>query len=204
MIAADLDGDGTKEFYVADYDGVSRLDTDGKVVWRSANKAMNFYLFTLPAEGKRPATVVTEGGIWDCLGKNLQQGIKSSVDTYMLQPVKWGDTFCLASGQTSGEGGHVFVFDLTGKTLFKQSIGDWGVNAILAVRFKSKEPPHLVVVGGRGGGSTLMELNIFAHDGTLVYREILPSEALMVIPNNATGVDTLLLCTGEIKKLEKR
>jgi len=49
-----------------------------------------------------------------------------------------------------------------------------------------------------------MELNIFAHDGTLVYREFRKGEALMVIPNDATGVDTLLLCTGGIKKLEKR
>lgn len=85
------------------------------------------------------------------------------------------------------EGGHVFVFDLTGKTLYKQSIGDWGVNDILAVRFEPKEPPYLVVVGGRGGSSTLMELNIFAHDGTLVYREIRPSEALMVIRTMPQG-----------------
>jgi hypothetical protein len=203
MIATDLDGDGNKEFYVADYEGVSRLDKNGKLVWRTTSK-MNFYLFTLPSEGKRPAAVVTENGMWDCHGKSLQEGIKSSVGTYKLQPVKWGDAFCLASGQTSSEGGHVFVFDLTGKTLFKQSIGDWGVNQILAVRFKPREAPHLVVVGGRGGGSTLMELNIFAHDGTLVFREIRKGETLVVIPNDATGMDTLLLCTGGIKKLEKR
>lgn len=203
MIATDLDGDGTKEFYVADDWGVVRLDADGKVVWRSSGVNTNNYLFTLPAEGDRPAAVVTEHGMWDSQGKVLQRGIKSSVGTYHLQPVKWGDAYCLASGETSREGGHVFVFDLEGKTVFKQTIGDWGVNDILAVRFKRGEAPHLVVVGGRGIGSKLMELNIFSHDGTLVYREFRKPEALEVIADDAAGIDTLLLCTVGIKKLEK-
>src|SRR5207244_1085094 len=73
MIAADLDGDGTKEFYVADLQGMFRLDSGGQIVWRSDAKA-NYYLFTLPAEGGRPAVVVTEQGMWDADGKELQRG----------------------------------------------------------------------------------------------------------------------------------
>lgn len=203
MIATDLDGDGTKEFYVADHEGVFRLDVEGKMVWRADSK-LNYYLFTLPAEGDRPAAVVTERGIWDAQGRELQRGIKSSVGTYMLQPVRWEDTHFLASGQTSSGGGHVFVFDLAGNIVFKQSIGDWGVNDILAVRFKPEEKPYLVVVGGRGLGSRFSELSIFSHDGTLVYQEVGKGNALQVIPDDSAGVDTLLLCTGGIKKLELR
>lgn len=202
MIAVDLDHDGTKEFYVADHEGVFRLDADGQIAWRSAAKS-NYYLFTLPAEGERPAAVVTEQGMWDCHGKELQRGVKSSVGTYMLQPVKWGDAYCLASGETSSEGGHVFVFDQAGKTVFKQSIGDWGVNDILAVRFKPGEPPYLIVRGGRGAGSRMMSLSVFSHDGNLVYQEIRKSEALKVITDDEAGIDTLLLCTGGIKRFEK-
>jgi len=175
MIASDLDGDGIKEFYVSDYEGVFRLDTDGQIVWRSDVK-LNNYLFTLPAEGECPAAVLTDRGIWDSKGNALQRGIKSSVGTYMLQPVKWGDTYCLAAGETSQQGGHVFIFDLAGKTVFKQSIGDWGVNDILAVRFKRGEAPYLVVVGGRGLGSKLMELNIFSHGLSADYLPTLPRE----------------------------
>ena len=202
MIAVDLDDDGTKEFYVADPEGVFRLDTDGRIVWRGDAK-MNYYIFTLPAEGERPAAVVTDQGMWDCHGKQLKHGITSSVGTYMLQAVKWGSSYYLASGQTSSEGGNVFIFDQTGKTVFKQSIGNWGVNNILAVRFKAGEPPYLVVVGGRGGGTPLMSLSIFSHDGTLVYQENRRPENLKVISDDATGVDTLLLCTGGITKIEK-
>jgi hypothetical protein len=204
MIGADLDGDGTKEFYVADRKGVFRLDSAGQIIWRSDTKVNNYYLFTLPAEGDRPAVVVTERGMWDAQGKQWQTGIKSSVRTYMLQPVKWGDGYCLASGETSREGGHVYVFDLAGKTVFDQSIGEWGVNDVLAVRFKRGEEPYLVVVGGRGGGSRLMKLNIFTHDGTLVFQELRKPEALKVIADDNSGVDSLLLCTGGITKLERR
>jgi hypothetical protein len=202
MIATDLDGDGTKEFYVADGEGVFRLDSEGKVVWRGAATGNN-YMLTLPAEKNRRAAVVTEEGMWDARGNLLQKGIKSPSDNYQLQAVKWGDSCHLASGQTSSEGGRVFVFDLNGNKVFEQSIGNWGVNDILAVRFKAAEPPYLVVVGGRGAGTRRMSLNIFARDGTLVYREIRDAEALLVIPDDLTGIDTLLLCTGGLKKLEK-
>ena len=202
MIAEDIEGSGSKKFYVGDQTGVYKLDTNGQIIWRG-NSLGNYYITTIPAESSHPALVVTEKGIWDGSGKQLQKGIKTSVGTYMLQKVKWGNSYCLASGQTSSEGGHVYVFDLEGKTLFDQSIGNWGVNDILSVRFRANEPPYLVVKGGRGSGTRLMSLNIFSHDGTLVYQENCPNERLNVITNDITGVDTLLLCRYGIRKLEK-
>jgi hypothetical protein len=202
MICEDLDRDGTKEFYVADHQGIFRLDANGRIVWRAAAQGNN-YLFALPKGASAPA-VVTEEGMWDAHGKQLQRGIKSPVGTYRLQPVKWGDRQCLASGETSSEGGHVSVFDLAGKVLFRQSIGDWGVGDILAVRFKAGEPPCLVVTGGRGMRSRMTSFSVFSHDGTLVYQEIGEGATLLVIPNDEAGIDTLLRCASGIHKFEKR
>lgn len=204
LLAADLDGDGTKEFYVADSEGVFRLDAEGQIVWRDDGPKRNDSLLTLPADKGGPAVVVTDQGMWEAHGKPLQRGIRSPGGTYMLQAVRWeGGASYLASGETSSEGGHVFVFDRTGRPVFKQTVGDWGVNDILAVRFRAGEPPCLVVVGGRGGGTDRMELNVFAHDGTLLYREVCPTESLLVVPDDAAGTDTLLRGRKSIEKLEK-
>ncbi len=167
-------------------------------------------LVSLRADGKLNLMAGGGGysdvGLFDLDGHSLWQfKVKSP---YNLPPNKMiavdlDDDGIWRADQTSSEGGNVFIFDQTGKTVFKQSIGNWGVNNILAVRFKAGEPPYLVVVGGRGGGTTLMSLSIFSHNGTLVYQENRRTENLKVISDDATGVDTLLLCTGGITKIEK-
>lgn len=208
MIASDLDDDGTKEFYVSDHNGVFRLNTDGQIVWRS-NTKQNYYLVTLPAEGNRPATVVTERGIWDAQGKPVKLDVKTAawVGKYNLQPVKWGEAYCIASGDTY-QRGDVVLFDVAGTPVFKQSLGDQIVSGeILAARLKRGEAPYLVVVAALrplpdGHKRGLMALNVLSHDGALVYQEFRKPEGVLVIPDDVSGVDTLLLCTGGIETLK--
>jgi hypothetical protein len=213
MIACDLDGDGTKEFYAADHAGVFQLDSDGQIVWRSDNKLnINWIVLTLPAEGERPAAVVTDRGIWDSQGKPLKLGVRGTlpwVGKYNIHPVKWGDIYCIASGDTYHRG-DVDLFDLAGTTVFKHSLGDQSISGeILAARLKRGEAPYLVVVAAlrrlpNGRKRDLMALNILSHDGTLVYQEFRKPEVVLVIPDDHSGVDTLLLGTGRIKTLKMK
>jgi hypothetical protein len=196
MIAVDLDGNGEKEFYATGHTGVYRLDAKGTVVWKSTGRGGN-YLVSIPAYDKYPAMIASDTpmgkiSMWTFTGELIKE-IKPTAGTYMLQVVKWGEKYCFAVGQTSREGSGVFLMDLDGNVVFKQRIGEhFGVNGIMAVRFEAKANPCLVVVGGGGGGVHLTELNIFTYEGQLVYRELREPYSLAVVPDEKSGVDSLM------------
>jgi len=199
---ADLDGDGRVEFYASSTDGITRLDADGREVWRRTSSAA--LLDTLPRTSSGPAWVVaTEYGrkvlVWDENGKQLTE---LSVTTE-ASPLAVVDTF---AGRGFVSGGHsARVFDLLGKALFDVPLGDFVLSTAAAIRFSAGDAPDLVLVGSTDRETSRYRLLIVNTKLEAVYDEILDQYPRVLLAAQQDGSDTLFINDGQaLRQLHRR
>lgn len=199
---ADLDGDGRVEFYASSTDGITRLDADGREVWRRTSTAA--LLDTLPRTSDGPAWIVaTEYGrkvlVWDDGGKQLSE---LSV-TAEASPLAVVDSF---AGRSFIYGGNTArAFDLHGKALFEIPLGDFALSAAASFRFSASESPELVLVGATDRNTSRYRLLIVNAARKVVYDEILDQYPRALVARQADGSGTLFINDGQaLRQLRRR
>jgi hypothetical protein len=199
MVSADLDRDDKVEFYVADYDGLHRLDLNGKQVWKAGDiweEAIAVY-----DKGDRFPFVVTAGErrirFWDSSGK-LIKDIVPEVNIFQLDLIEWHDDIYILSAFSSD----IILMDLKGKIHQHYKAGeDLGVNAIrgVTVRFDRDTKPYLAMLTDFPSRVNKTMLTIISPDEQVVYRELLDSTRGIAVLADNDGSESLLVGDGERK-----
>lgn len=200
---ADLDRDGRVEFYASSTEGIARLDSEGREVWR--RPAPNAGLLeTLPRTADGPAWIVAVAYgqrvlVWDENG----QPIGELAVTAAASPLAVVDTF---AGRSLIHGGRAAAaYDLQGKALFEIPLGDFTLSTVTAVRFSASEEPHLAMLGSTDRETNRYRLLIVNAMHRAVYDEILDTYPRVLIARQADGSDTLFLSNGRgLRQLRRR
>lgn len=197
---ADLDGDGTIEFY-AMASTVERLDGAGKPVWsRDAGPSS---LILAPRTGTEPAWIVGHDynrptTVWDengnVLGEFAQFGEHSPV-AVVDRPE--GRGLLLRESV-------VRVVSIDGNDLFRFPLEGLTVISGLSIRFHANEDPHLVVVAGARPDVERWRLLIWAANQNPVYDEVLDRLPRVFKARRDDGGYTLLLGANELHALRPR
>jgi hypothetical protein len=199
---ADLDRDGTTEFYASSTDGITRLDATGREVWRRATTAA--LLDTLPRTSDGPAWIVaTEYGrkvlVWDENGRQLSE-LAVSAETSPLAVVDGPAGRSFIYGGNSAR-----AFDLLGKALFEVPLGDFLLSTAAAVRFSTSEDPDLVLVGSTDRDTSRYRLLIVNVKLQAVYDEILDRYPRALVARQGDGSETLFVNDGQaLRQLRRR
>jgi len=199
---ADLDGDGRVEFYASSTDGITRLDADGREVWRQKSTAA--LLDTLPRTKDGPAWIVaTEYGrkvlVWDENGRQISE----LAVTAEASPLVVVDSFA-GRGFVYG-GNSARAFDLHGKSLFEVPLGDFALSTAAALRFSASEDPNLVLVGSTDRDTGRYRLLIVNAKLQVVYDEILDQYPRALVAKQGDGSDTLFVNAGQaLRQLRRR
>jgi hypothetical protein len=188
---ADLDDDGSVEFYGASTDSVARLDSSGREVWRRPATLANL-LATVPRAGDLPAWIVAiEYGrklfVWDADGRLLSERPVTAENS----PLSVADTF---AGRSFIHGGHsARAYDLEGRPLFELPLGDFTLSVALGIRFAPEAPPHVVLVSSTDRDTSRYRLQIVNPDRRIVYDEIFDRYPRVLTARQADGSHTLFI-----------
>jgi hypothetical protein len=200
---ADLDRDGRVEFYASSTEGIARLDSEGREVWRhpARNAAL---LETLPRTADGPAWIVAvEYGqrvlIWDENGQPLGE----LAVTAAASPLAVADTF---AGRSLIHGGHgASAYDLVGQAQFEVPLGEFTLSSVAAVRFSVSDKPHLAMVGSTDGETSRYRLLLVDPMRQPVYDEILDAYPRVLVARQADGSDTLFVSDRSgLRQLQQR
>jgi hypothetical protein len=188
---ADLDGDGRVEFYASSIDGIARLDSDGREVWRrpTTNAAL---LEILQRTSDGPAwIVVSEYGrrvlVWDENGRQLTELAVAAENS----PVSVVDSFAGRSFIHGGKSAR--AFDLQGKALFEIPLGEFTLSMAAGVRLSASEKPHLAFVGSTDRDTSRYRLLIVDSMRHAVYDEVFDNYPRVLVARQADGSDTLFV-----------
>ncbi len=191
---ADLDGDGRVEFYASSSEGIARLDSDGREVWRrqGTNAAL---LDMLPRTPDASAWIVAvEYGrkviVWDENG----QSIGELAVTAEASPITAVDTFAGHSLIHGGNAAH--AYDLQGKALFEIPLGEFTLSSAASVRFSAGEKAHLALVGVTDRETSRYRLLIVNAEQRAVYDEIFDRYPRVLVARQADDSDTLFINDG--------
>jgi hypothetical protein len=187
---ADLDGDGTIEFYASSTDFIVRLDANGREIWRRPTK-LAALLATLPRDGESPPWIVAvEYGrklmVWDDSGQVLVDRAVTADNS----PLSVVDTFAgrvLIHGSTVARG-----YGLTGTPLFEVPLGDFTLSQAAGVRLSS-DRSYLALVGSTDRDSSRYRLAIIDANRRIVYDEIFDRYPRMITARRADGSDALFI-----------
>jgi len=199
---ADLDGDGRVEFYASSSDAITRLDADGREVWRQKTTAA--LLDMLPRTSESPAWIVaTEYGrkvlVWDENGRQLTE----LAVTAEASPLAVVDSFAGRAFVYGGQSAR--AFDLHGKSLFEVPLGAFTLSTATAVRFSANEQPHLALVGSTDRETSRYRLLIVDSMRRAVYDEIFENYPRVLVARQADGSETLFVnVTSELRQLRRR
>jgi hypothetical protein len=188
---ADLDRDGSVEFYGSSPEFVARLDSDGREVWRRPTK-LAALLATLPGDGENPAWIVAvEYGrrmlVWDDTGRPLIERAATAEDS----PLFVADT---SAGRAVIHGGtSARAHDLTGTRLFEIPLGEFTLSQAAGVRLSTDGAPYLALVGATDRDTSRYRLAIVDSDRRMVYDEIFDRYPRVVIARRADGSDALFI-----------
>ena len=188
---ADLDHDGSIEFYASSTDFVVRLDANGRERWRRPTKLAGL-LAALPRDGETPAWIVAvEYGrrmlVWD---ENGQPLIERPV-TAENSPMSVTETF---SGRAIIHGGaSARAHDLAGQLLFEIPLGEFTLSQAAGVRLSTDRAPYLALVGSTDRDSSRYRLLIVDADRRAVYDEIFDRYPRIVTARRADGSDALFI-----------
>ena len=196
---ADLDGDGTIEFY-AMASTVERLDGAGRPVWSRDSRPS--LLILAPRTGIEPAWVVgyeynRPTTVWDengnVLGEFAEFGKHDPV-AVVDQPDGRG---LLLRGNV------VRVVSIDGNDLFRFPLEGLTVISGLSIRFHANEDPHLVVVAGAPRDIERWRLLIWGTNQDPVYDEVFDSEVSPKVfkARRGDGGNTLFLWRNELHAL---
>ena len=199
LLPADLDGDGTIEFYAA-ASTVERLDGAGKPVW--SRKARPYELVLAPRTGIEPAWVVgyeynRPTKVWDENGNVLGE---------FAQFGKHGPVAVVDRPDGRGlllKESVVRVVSIDGHDLFHFPLEGLTVVSGLSVRFHANEDPHLIVVAGAPRDVERWRLLIWGAKQDPVYDEVFDSDRPPNIfkARRGDGAETLFLWRDELHAL---
>ena len=190
---ADLDGDGTIEFY-AMASTVERLDGAGRPVW--SRDARPSILILAPRTRTEPAWIVGHDynrptTVWDengnVLGELAQFGKQSPV-AVVDRPQ--GRGMLLRENV-------VRVVSIDGNDLFHFPLDGLTVNSGLSIRFHANEDPHLVVVAGARPDVERWRLLIWGASQDPVYDEVFDRLPGVFKARRGDGGYTLFLRQGD-------
>jgi len=203
LYPADLDADGSVEFYGASTDLIARLDSSGREVWRRPATLASI-LNTMPGMGDLPPWIVAiEYGrkllVWDAEGRALMERAIRADDS----PLSVVDSF---AGRSFIHGGHsARAFDLEGKPLFDVPMGDFTVSFALGVRVSTSEAPSLAIVGSTDRDTSRYRLLIVNADRRAVYDEVFDRYPRVITPRRADGSHAIFINDGRgLRLLRKR
>ncbi|HEU4690290.1 MAG TPA: hypothetical protein VFS23_18095, partial [Vicinamibacterales bacterium] len=187
---ADLDWDGSVEFYASSTDFVARLDPNGREVWRRPTN-LAALLATLPRDGETPAWIVAiEYGrrmlVWD---ENGQPLIERPV-TAENSPMSVADTF---AGRAIIHGGATArAHNLAGQLLFEIPLGEFTLSQAAGVRL-SAGSASLALVGSTDRDTSRYRLLIVDSNRRAIYDEIFDRYPRVVTARRADGTDALFI-----------
>jgi hypothetical protein len=188
---ADLDGDGTVEFYASSADFTARLDAEGREVWRRDTK-MAALTALLPREGEIPAWLLgLEFGrraiVWDEDGRVLGERAVTAEDS----PLTLVDS---AGGRAVVHGGgSARGYDLWGSLLFDVELGAFTLSQAVGARLARDRAPYLVLVGRTDTDTKRWRLMIVNPDRETVYDEVLDTFPRPFTARRADGSDALVI-----------
>jgi hypothetical protein len=199
---ADLDGDGTVEFYASDHDATVRLDAAGREVWRRPT-SMAHLVGVAARSGGSPAWVVAveyarRARIWDETGAPLAELPLTAQDN-VFGTVDWPETRAIVLGGATVRG-----IALDGKPLFEMPLGDFFLSDVLAVRFTPAGRPHLALVGATPRDVGRWRLLVLSSDQKVVYDEILDRSVRLLKARRADGGETLFMSGNGLRALRPR
>lgn len=187
MSAADVDGDGIVEFYVAASDGLYRLDRNGTAIWVAKSPDWQYWGVEVwpaapPAHGVIAAAALRKGAaektleIYDPSGTVIRRIPSSAMRDY--------DEFRLTSksGLVSdvrivGRNAYnVGMLDLNGNAIWSYSLpSDFGGHdlEVASVSFGGRTDPYIAVILGTKSTWRRSILCLFSTQGDLVYQEVM-------------------------------
>jgi hypothetical protein len=188
---ANLDRDGSVEFYASSTDFVARLDTNGRDVWRRP-ASLAALLATLPRNDESPAWIVAvEYGrrmlVWDENGRSLIERAVSADDS----PVAVADTF---AGRAVIHGGSsARAYDPGGTLLFDVALGEFTLSQAAGARLVADRAPYLALVGATDRDTSRYRLAIVDAERRIVYDEIFDRYPRVVTARRGDGSDALFI-----------
>lgn len=209
MVSGDLDRDGTLEFYVADYDGLHRLDSSGEEQWRT-NDFWEWDVQIYQEEGANESQIITRGDDGKIRFRNnhgkIMKDIAPPERIYDIETVQWRNKIYLLA---KDEDRCIILLGFNGKVILKYCYEQkWFFNLpfgnhfyILTVRgtpvkFHVDEEPYLAVITDFASYVSRTMLNIFLPSGELVYQELLKSTTGLNVIQNPDGTESLLVGDG--------
>ncbi len=199
LLPADLDGDGTTEFYAA-ASTVERLDGAGKAVW--SRDARPYELVLAPRTSTEPAWVVSYENhrptkVWDENGSLLGELPQIGEDEPVAVVDRPDARGLLLRGSV------VRVVSIDGHDLFRFPLEGLTVRFGLSVRFHADENPHLVVVAGAPRDVERWRLLIWGADQDPVYDEVFDTDRPPNVfkARRSDGAETLFVWRDELHAL---
>lgn len=192
---ADLDGDGTIEFYASDHAATVRLDVAGHEVWRRPTRMAHLVGVAARTAASSAWVVAVEYGrlarVWDDNGEPLAE-VPVTANDPVFGVVDWPETRALVLGGAVARG-----MALDGKPLFEIPLGDFSLSDVVAVRFAPAARPYLALTGAvprdAGGRRRLL---LLSPGREVVYDEILDRDVRLLKARRADGGETLFLSSG--------
>ncbi len=209
--SGDLDRDGELEFYVSSWDGLSRVDSKGQIVWERETPTQTWYVeIYYPDDGSEPRLVVlSTGAVVRLYNRDgmLERTVQLPRNVRELRLVQWPfdphRLHFVGFVDRDYSRDSLVVMDLDGQTKFEYVLPRYGPAYGLEttlVRFSENKPPYLAVLRAYRSATGLSRLSIFSLDGQLVYEEILGrSRGLLAISEEHQGRKDEVLLVGENK-----
>lgn len=185
--------DDKAEFYIADFDGLHKLDDSGKQIWKVNDKVGERDIQIYEPKSMLPVTVTrsNNGNIryWNESGQ-LTWEVIPEIESYGLEIIYWPDDYhILASGDYE-----IIIMDLNGKVSLqyklKKDILPFFVHLLeimdirgVPVKLDLNRQPYLAVIAKHRAALKKSTLSIFTPEGQLIYQEML---------NSTTGINTLI------------
>jgi WD40 repeat protein len=209
MDAGDLDGDRETEFYVADLDGLHRLDYQGREVWKTLGQEWEVNVAIYKPESNDTGLAITRGNdgkirFWNSSGRLVREVTPES-GSYGLEVVKWGDHYYLLSES----GSSIILTDFDGRIFFEYALEEINEEAHfrirgmairdirgVSVKFKPDKKPYLAVLTDFRAATGKAMLSVFTLERQLVYQEIINSSRGIAALKNSDGSESLLIGDG--------
>lgn len=205
MTFGDMDKDGELEFYVADKDGLHRLNFLGEEIWKT--NLWEDYIDIYNPEGDKTPLVVTRGydgniRFYNDKGELLKE-VKPRVPIYELEIVNWPHDYSILA-KTSNAYDYITIMNFKGEIIFqyklekKDLLGYFEIIDLrgVPVRLDPLRKKYLSVIAKFRASSGRSMLSIFSPEGQLVYQELLNKTRGINVVENPDGSESLLVGDG--------
>jgi hypothetical protein len=199
MATGDIDRDGTLEFYIADIDGVHKVDYSGKEIWSTNDEVWeeDIQIYD-PGSSKRPL-IITRGSKGKIRFRDSTKKLIEEVSLrrrmYGLELVQWPDDYHILLENSP----YIFVIDFNGKIILQYKLErDFYIKDVRGIHVKLdfQQAPYLAVIANSSSSVNRAMLSVFSPERQLVYQEVLYSTTGLNKIGNADGSESLLVGDG--------